>query len=57
MSDKLMKEENLRSVNSHSRFGSIAVKALTYLFLIVMAIIVLFPPERYKASISFPTSS
>ena len=43
MSDKLMKEENLRSVNSHSRFGSIAVKALTYLFLIVMAIIVLFP--------------
>ncbi len=44
MADKgLMKEQNMRSVNARSRFGSIMVKALTYLFLIVMAIIVLFP--------------
>ena len=44
MADKgLMKEQNMHSVTTHSRFGTAAVKALTYLFLIVMAIIVLFP--------------
>ena len=43
MADRTMKEKNLQTVTAKSRMGNVAAKTLTYLFLIVMAIIVLFP--------------
>ena len=43
MAERTMKEKNLQSVSAKSRLGNGAAKALTYLFLIVMAVIVLFP--------------
>ncbi len=43
MAQKTMKEQKMQTVTARSRIGSTVVKAFTYLFLIVMAVIVLFP--------------
>ena len=42
-STSLMQEKNMGSVTAKSRVGVILVKAFTYLFLLIMAVIVLFP--------------
>ena len=43
MAERMMKERNLQSVTAKSRLGNGGAKLLTYLFLLVMAVIVLFP--------------
>lgn len=44
MADRvLMKEKNMEDVTAKSRVGVVVVKILTYVFLIIMAVIVLFP--------------
>ena len=43
MAERMMKERNLQSVTAKSRLGNGGAKFLTYLFLLVMAVIVLFP--------------
>ena len=42
MAERMMKERNLQSVTAKSRLGNGGAKFLTYLFLLVMAVIVLF---------------
>jgi len=43
MASVTMKEQDMRSVTARSRAGSVLAKGMTYLFLMVMALIVLFP--------------
>lgn len=43
MASVTMKEQDMRSVTARSRAGSVLAKGMTYLFLMVMTLIVLFP--------------